>query len=80
MTPFGDRVIMEIVKEERASGIIVAESAQKETDKGKVIAVGPDATLSVGDIVLFNRYSVESVTLDEKVLLVARECELIAKL
>ena len=67
LTPIGDRVILEEVKdsvEKTSFGIYLPESAQdKETKKGRVVAVGSGRyedgdlipmTLKVGDVVIYS--------------------------
>ena len=55
-----------------ASGIIIPDNASKEKpSQGKVIAVSKEAEgLSVGDTVVFAKYSGSEITLDDKKYLV----------
>jgi chaperonin GroES len=76
--PLGDRIVVRPAdkneEQKLASGIIIAESTQKERpSKGVVVAVGPgkydDGALvpmevSVGDTVLFSKYRFDEVKID----------------
>ena len=83
--PLQDRVIVKRMEEETTSagGIVLPDSATEKPIRGEVIAVGPGKTLdsgekrplevSVGDTVLFGKYSGTEVKLDDEELLVMRE-------
>jgi chaperonin GroES len=83
--PLQDRVIVKRMEEvtTSAGGIVIPDSATEKPVRGEVIAVGPGKTLdsgekrplevSVGDIVLFGKYSGTEVKLCEDELLVMRE-------
>lgn len=68
--PLGDRVLIKEKKAESksASGLIhLPESAQEKTNTGEVIAVGDDKdviTVSVGQVVMFEKFSGTAVNLD----------------
>ncbi|ARR02588.1 10 kD chaperonin (cpn10) [Campylobacter vicugnae] len=72
--PLGKRVLVEREEELKttASGIIIPDNASKEKpSQGKVVAVSKEAEgLSVGDIVVFAKYSGSEITLDDKKYLV----------
>ena len=62
--PLADRVIIEPAAAETktASGIIIPDTAQEKPQKGIVVAVGPGKkdepmSVSVGDVVLYGKYS-----------------------
>ena len=83
--PLQDRVIVKRMEEETTSagGIVLPDSATEKSIRGEVIAVGPGKILesgekrpldiSVGDTVLFGKYSGTEVKLDDEDLLVMRE-------
>jgi chaperonin GroES len=83
--PLQDRVIVKRMEEvtTSAGGIVLPDSATEKPVRGEVIAVGPGKTLdngekrpldiSVGDTVLFGKYSGTEVTLCDGELLVMRE-------
>ena len=72
--PLGKRVLVEREEELKttASGIIIPDNASKEKpSQGKVIAVSKEAEgLSVGDTVVFAKYSGSEITLNDKKYLV----------
>lgn len=72
--PLGKRVLVEREEELKttASGIIIPDNASKEKpSQGKVIAVSKEAEgLSVGDTVVFAKYSGSEIALDDKKYLV----------
>ncbi len=83
--PLQDRVIVKRMGEETTSagGIVLPDSATEKPIRGEVLAVGPGKILdsgekrpldiSVGDTVLFGKYSGTEVKLDDEELLVMRE-------
>ncbi|MDL0105413.1 co-chaperone GroES [Campylobacter vicugnae] len=72
--PLNKRVLVEREEELKttASGIIIPDNASKEKpSQGKVVAVSKEAEgLSVGDTVVFAKYSGSEITLDDKKYLV----------
>ena len=87
--PLRDQVLLEPLKEERKKGgIILPETVQKERpEKAKVIAVGPGKisdgklvpiNLKKGDVVLFSKYGVNEIKVDEKEYLITREEDILA--
>ncbi len=88
--PLADRVLIEVLKEERKKGsIILPETMEKERpQEGKVIEVGPGKrgddgkimpmTIKKGDRVLFTKYGPNEIKVDEKEYLIAREDDILA--
>ncbi len=81
--PLHDRVVVKTIPSETKtiSGIIIPETAQEKPQRGKVVAVGngkkdEPLTVKIDDIVLFDRYSGHSITIDEEELLILRESEI----
>lgn len=72
--PLGKRVLVECEEEIKttASGIIIPDNASKEKpSKGKVVALSKEAEdISVGDVVVFAKYSGSEVSVDDKKYLV----------
>ena len=72
--PLGKRVLVEREEELKTttSGIIIPDNASKEKpSQGKVVAVSKEAEgLSVGDTVVFAKYSGSEITLNDKKYLV----------
>ncbi len=90
LIPQNDRVIVERLENETktASGIVIPDNAAEKPDQGKVTAVGPGRRnekgdripmeLKVGDLVLFGKYSGQTVKVDGKELLVMKEEDVFA--
>jgi chaperonin GroES len=90
LRPLHDRVIVERLENETktASGIVIPDNAAEKPDQGKVLAVGPGKrnekgdfiapNVKTGDLVLFGKYSGQTVKVDGKELLVMKEDDLFA--
>ena len=88
--PLHDRVIVKRMEEERTSpgGIVIPDTATEKPIRGEVTAIGPGKILddgsvraldvSVGDEVLFGKYSGTEVKVDGDDLLVLREEDIMA--
>jgi chaperonin GroES len=91
-TPLFDRVLVEIVVEEKKqskTGLILPEEKNTDVVQGRVVAVGDgrwnedgderiSLSVKIGDIVLFSRYGFDEVEIDEKKYLIGREDQLLA--
>lgn len=78
-----DRVLIEPTAAETttASGIIIPDTAKEKPQEGTVVAVGPGKkdepmTVSVGDKVLYGKYSGTELKLDGKEYLIVKEADL----
>jgi chaperonin GroES len=90
LKPLGGRAIVEPIEqdEQTASGLYLPETAKEKPQEGKVLAVGPGdrdddgkrvaMDVSVGDKVLFAKYSGTEVKIDGKKLLILRESDVLA--
>ena len=90
LRPLHDRVIVERLENETktASDIVIPDNAAEKPDQGKVLAVGPGKrndkgdfvapNIKTGDLVLFGKYSGQTVKVDGKELLVMKEDDLFA--
>ena len=90
LKPLADRLVVEPIEQEEvtAGGIILPETAKEKPQQGKVIAAGPGRTdedgkripmdVSVGDKVLYAKYSGTEIKLDGKKLLILRESDILA--
>lgn len=90
LRPLHDRVIVKRMEEERmsAGGIVIPDSATEKPVRGEVLAVGNGKILengdkrpldiSVGDTVLFGKYSGTEVKVDGEEILVMREEDIMA--
>ncbi|KRB92869.1 MULTISPECIES: co-chaperone GroES [Oxalobacteraceae] len=90
LRPLHDRVIVKRLDQETktASGIVLPEAAAEKPDQGKILAVGNGKILEdgkvralevkVGDVVLFGKYSGQTVKVEGDELLVMREEDIMA--
>ncbi len=80
MKILGKRALIEAIEAERTtkSGIILAETSEKERPvKGKIIEVGEDMPVSVGDLVIFKKYAPDEIEIDGKKYLIAEENDIL---
>jgi chaperonin GroES len=88
--PLGDRVIVKPLNAEEvtASGIVLPDTVDKEKpEQGEVLAVGPGKRLdngdispmsiSVGDKVVFRKYSPDEIKLNGEEVLVISESDIV---
>ena len=90
LKPLGGRVIVEPIEQEEmtAGGIILPETAKEKPQEGKILAAGPGdrsddgqrvpMEVSVGDRVLYAKYSGTEVKMDGRKLLILRESDILA--
>ena len=83
--PLADRVLVEpaAAEETTASGIIIPDSAKEKPQKGTVVAVGPGkkdepTTVSVGDTVLYGKYSGTELQHEGTDYMIMRESDILA--
>ena len=89
--PLDDRVVVEPVEaEERtAGGIVLPDSAKEKPQRGHVVALGPGKLLetgqraalsvSVGDEVIYGKYSGSDIEVDGHDVKILRESDILAK-
>ena len=85
LKPLHDRVVVKRLENETktASGIVIPDNAAEKPDQGQIVAVGEGKKndkgdrlpmdVKVGDIVVFGKYSGQTVKVDGEELLVMRE-------
>ena len=83
--PLADRVLVEpmAAEEKTASGIYIPDTAKEKPQRGKVVAVGPgtkdeNMTVSIGDTVLYGKYSGTELKFDGADYLMMRESDILA--
>ena len=83
--PLADRVLVEPMAAETktASGIIIPDNAKEKPQKGKIVAVGNGTkdekmTVSVGDTVLYGKYSGNELKFEGQDYLIMRESDILA--
>jgi chaperonin GroES len=90
--PLHDRVAVKRVEEEQRTkgGLIIPDTAKEKPMQGEVLAVGPGARgedgklvpmgVSVGDRVLFGKWSGTEVKIDDEEVLIMKESDLLGVL
>jgi len=88
--PLSDRVVVQALEEaeEMRGGLYIPDTAKEKPSQGNVVAVGPgkmsdegvrvEMDVSVGDKVLYGKYSGTDVTLDGDEYLILRESDILA--
>ena len=91
LRPLDDRVVVEPKEAEEvtAGGIVLPDSAKEKPQRGTVVAVGPGKLLdsgdrgtlsvSVGDEVIYGKYSGSEVEVDGREVKILRETDILAK-
>jgi chaperonin GroES len=89
--PLDDRVVVEPLEAEEQSrgGILLPDTAKQKPQRGRVLAVGPgklrddgkrsQVAVTVGDEVIYGRYSGSDIEVDGKELKIMRESDILAK-
>lgn len=89
LQPLNDRLFLEPVEEVKTSklGILLPDTMEKEKPvRGKVVAAGPGKlnekgervpmSVKVGDMVLFKKYGLDEIEVDDKKYLVGEEADI----
>jgi chaperonin GroES len=88
--PLGDRVVIQNMdedEEEMRGGLYIPDTAKEKPQQGEVVAVGPGRfekgerqpmDLSVGDKVLYPKYSGTEVTVNDNEYLIIKESDVLA--
>mgnify|MGYP001483487371 FL=1 len=88
--PLADRVVVQPLdeSEQMRGGLYIPDTAKEKPSQGEVVAVGPgkisdegarlEMDVSVGDKVLYGKYSGTDVTLDGEEYLILRESDILA--
>jgi len=88
LKPLHDRVLVRRTESEEktAGGLIIPDSAKEKPSEGEIVAAGPGARkdsgeliemgVSVGDKVLFGKWSGTEVTIDGEELLMMKESDI----
>ena len=86
--PLHDRVVVRRIEEEERTpgGVIIPDTAKEKPMQGEVLAVGPGARdeagkriapdVSVGDKILFGKWSGTEVKMDGEELLIMKESDI----
>lgn len=88
--PLADRVVVKPLDEaeQMRGGLYIPDTAKEKPSQGEIVAVGPgklsdegtrlEMDVSVGDKVLYGKYSGTDVTLDGEEYLILRESDILA--
>ena len=88
--PLADRVVVQPLdeSEQKRGGLYIPDTAKEKPSQGEIVAVGPgkisdegarlEMDVSVGDKVLYGKYSGTDVTLDGEEYLILRESDILA--
>ena len=88
--PLSDRVVVKPLEEgeQMKGGLYIPDTAKEKPSQGEVVAVGPgkvsddgtrlDMDVTVGDRVLYGKYSGTDITLDGQEYLILRESDVLA--
>jgi chaperonin GroES len=92
LRPLDDRVVIEPqeAEERTAGGIVLPDTAKEKPQRGKVVSVGPgklldngnrgELSVSVGDVVIYGKYSGTDIEVAGKDVKILREGDILAKL
>ncbi len=90
LKPLADRVVVQpaAAEEKTKSGIIIPDTAKEKPQRGEVVAVGAGKvadsgnlikpTVSVGDTVLYGKYSGTEITIEGEDYLIMKESDILA--
>ena len=89
--PLGDRIFIKVSESEEktAGGILLPDTAKEKPQRGHVLALGPGKLLengqrsplavSVGDEVIYGKYSGSDIEVDGHEVKILRETDILAK-
>ena len=89
LVPLGDRVVLKqlVAEETTKSGIVLLGQTKEKPQQAEVVAVGPggnvdgkevEMQVSVGDKVIYSKYSGTEVELDDEEYIVVRQNDILA--
>src|SRR5271165_4074357 len=92
LKPLDDRIVVEPLEaeEKTTGGILLPDTAKQKPQRGRVLAVGPgklrdngeraQLNVSVGDEVIYGKYSGNDIEVDAKEVKILRESDILAKI
>lgn len=89
LVPLGDRVVLKqlVAEETTKSGIVIPGQSKEKPQQAEVLAVGPGGTvdgkevkmnISVGQTVIFSKYSGTTVEIDEEEYIIVKQDDILA--
>ena len=91
LEPLADRLVVKPIEREEMtkSGIVLPDTARERPQEGEVIAVGPGRLsedgkriamdVKVGDRVVYAKYGVTEIKIEDEELVILRESDILAK-
>lgn len=89
LVPLGDRVVLKqlVAEETTKSGIVIPGQSKEKPQQAEVLAVGPGGTVdgkevkmnvSVGQQVIYSKYSGTTVEIDEEEYIIVKQDDILA--
>ena len=89
LVPLGDRVVLKqlVAEETTKSGIVIPGQSKEKPQQAEVIAVGPGGcvdgkevkmNISVGQTVIYSKYSGTTVEIDEEEYIIVKQDDILA--
>ena len=89
LVPLGDRVVLKqlVAEEKTKSGIVLTGQAKEKPQEAEIIAVGPGGVVdgkevkmevTVGDKVIYSKYSGTEVKLDGEEYIIVKQSDILA--
>ncbi len=89
LVPLGDRVVLKqlVAEETTKSGIVIPGQSKEKPQQAEVLAVGPGGcvdgkevkmNISVGQTVIFSKYSGTTVEIDEEEYIIVKQDDILA--
>ena len=89
LVPLGDRVVLKqlVAEETTTSGIVIPGQSKEKPQQAEVVAVGPGGTVdgkevtmnvTVGQQVIYSKYSGTTVELDDEEYIVVKQDDILA--
>ena len=89
LVPLGDRVVLKqlVAEETTKSGIVIPGQSKEKPQQAEIIAVGPGGTVdgkevkmnvTVGQKVIYSKYAVTSVELDDEEYIIVKQDDILA--
>ncbi len=89
LVPLGDRVVLKqlVAEETTKSGIVIPGQSKEKPQQAEVLAVGPGGTvdgkevkmnISVGQQVIYSKYSGTTVEIDEEEYIIVKQDDILA--
>ena len=80
ISPLGDRLALKFYEKEESTkaGIILVASSQERPKYLEVVAAGPEATIQVGQKVIYPKHAGTSIKFGEEEYIIVRQSDILA--